>query len=197
MRKLWAWGLTAALFVALTVSSGWARDDDEDDNTPTKPPPRPTIRWSRYFANMNASTPLKPEPKKPEGKQKKDSAKKPVENSKPLTVADRTAAERAREEMVLMRRLEACDKLKEIALQRNDSDLFRRAEVLDERARTTYAQRTAYLRGGKSGFESDEKTVDNYLGPAYPLKTRSPESTAHTVSGTDQASRAALKEVNP
>ena len=146
---------------------------------------------------MNASTPLKPEPKKPEGKQKKDSAKKPVENSKPPTVADRTAAERAREEMVLMRRLEACDKLKEIALQRNDSDLFRRAEVLDERARTTYAQRTAYLRGGKSGFESDEKTVDNYLGPAYPLKTRSPESTAHTVSGTDQASRAALKEVNP
>jgi hypothetical protein len=95
-----------------------------------------------------------------------------------------------------MRRLEVCDKLKEIAIRTNDAELLRKAEVLDERARTTYAQRTAYLRGTTASFESDEKTLDKYLAVTAPATSRLMDSTGHTAASTDLASQAATKGVN-
>src|SRR5437660_11234179 len=138
MRKRWAWGLAAALCLGFTASTGWAGDDD-DDSTGPKAPPRPAIRWSPYFARMAAYTEQKPAPIKPQAKPKKEPSKKQAEPAKPVKLVDDAAAERAREEANLIRRLEVCDKLKEIALRTNDQELLRRAEALDERARTTYA----------------------------------------------------------
>jgi hypothetical protein len=189
MRKLLAWGFAGVLVASLAVANARAGDDDED--TPEKPAPRPFIRWSRYFAGMNASTQPKPEPPKPAAK-KKETSKKPAETAKPKPAVDEAAAARVQEEATLMRRLEVCDKLKEIALRTNDNALFRKAEVLDEQARAAYAQRTAMARGGR--FETDEKTVEKYLSSAPPLNAPAPESTAHTVSVRDAAGRAELKE---
>ena len=59
--------------------------------------------------------------------------------------------------------MQVCDKLKEIAIRTNDPDLLRRAEQLEERSQACYTQRTAHLRGLVGGFESDEKTLDQYL----------------------------------
>ena len=192
MRKLLAWGFAGVLFAGLAVVSGRASDDDEE--SPQKPPPRPIIRWSPYFAGMNAYTQPKAEPARPAAR-KKDTPRKPADTAKPKPkpAVDDAAALRAREETTLMRRLEVCDKLKEIALRTNDNDLFRKAEVLDEQARAAYAQRTTVLRGGH--FETDEKTVEKYLSSAQPLNARAPESTAHTVSAKDTADRTELKEV--
>ncbi|HEV3447442.1 MAG TPA: hypothetical protein VG099_22565 [Gemmataceae bacterium] len=192
MRKLWAWGLATVLCAGLAASNARARDDD-DDTSQAKPPPRPAIRWSHYFAGMETYTQPKPEAVKPAAKPKQQTAHKPAENPKPKNPAHEAASERAREEAILMRRLEVCDKLKEIALRTNDGELFRRAEVLDERARTTYAQRTSYL-GGNGGLATDTMALDRNLEAVYP-KTRAPESTAHTVADGN-SSRASDREVN-
>lgn len=184
------------MVLGLAASRGLARDDD-DDTSAMKPPPRPAIRWSHYFAGMETYTQPKPEPvKKPAAKSKKDTAKKAAETPKPKNPANEAANERAREEAILMRRLEVCDKLKEIALRTNDGDLFRRAEVLDERARTAYAQRTSILRSGSGGPQMDGTMLDKDFGFVYP-KTRSPESTAHTVADGGDASRTSNRGVNP
>jgi hypothetical protein len=66
MRKLLAWGFAGVLFAGLAVVSGRASDDDEE--SPPKPPPRPFIRWSPYFAGLNARTEPRPEPAKPAAK---------------------------------------------------------------------------------------------------------------------------------
>jgi hypothetical protein len=192
MGKLLAWGIAGVLFAGLAVSSGRAGDDD-DDNYQQKAPPRPFIRWSPYFAGMNSSSQTKPESAKPADKSKKEVAKKSADSAKAKPVVDEAAALRTREETTLMRRLEICDKLKEIALRTSDNDLFRQAEQLDEQARAAYTQRTASARGGR--FESDEKAVDKYLGSSQPLKSRAPESSAHTVTANDRAGRAESKEV--
>src|ERR1700719_4262864 len=132
MRKLWAWGLATVLCAGLAASNAWAKDDDDDDSSQAKPPPRPAIRWSHYFAGMETYSQPKPETAKPAAKPKKQTSKTPVEKPPPKNPAHEAASERAREEAILMRRLEVCDKLKEIALPTNDGELFRRAEVLDE-----------------------------------------------------------------
>jgi hypothetical protein len=142
---------------------------------------------------METYTQPRPEAVKPAAKPKQQTARKPAENPKPKNPAHEAASERAREEAILMRRLEVCDKLKEIALRTNDGELFRRAEVLDERARTTYAQRTSYL-GGNGGLAADTMALDRNLEVVYP-KTRAPESTAHTVADGNP-SRASDREVN-
>ncbi len=188
LRTLLPWGFAGLFIVSLAVANARAGDDDEE--AAEKPAPRPFIRWSHYFAGMNASTQPKPEPAKPA--KKKEAAKKPAEAAKPKPAVDEAAVARVQEEATLMRRLEVCDKLKEIALRTNDNALFRKAEVLDEQARAAYAQRTATARGGR--FETDEKTVEKYLSSAPPLNAPAPESTAHTVSARDAAGRAELKE---
>jgi hypothetical protein len=193
MRKLWVCGLATVLCAGLAASNAWAKDDDDDDSSQAKPPPRPAIRWSHYFAGMETYSQPKPETAKPAAKPKKQTSKTPVEKPPPKNPAHEAASERAREEAILMRRLEVCDKLKEIALRTNDGELFRRAEVLDERARTTYAQRTSYL-GGNGGLATDTVALDRNLDTVYP-KTRAPESTAHTVADGN-SSRASDREVN-
>jgi hypothetical protein len=134
----------------------------------------------------------KPAPKKPETKPKRESAKKSAAPSKPATVVDEAAAERAREEAILMRRLQVCDRLTEIAIRTNDTDLLHRAEALDERARTAYAQRTAYLRGSSATAESDGRVLERMASAS----TRATDAAGYSVPGTDRA-RTGVKEVNP
>ena len=81
MRRRWAWGLAAVLVIGVTASRGLARDDDDEDTSQMKPPPRPAIRWSHYFAEMETYAQPKPGAKKPAAKPKKDTAKKPAETA--------------------------------------------------------------------------------------------------------------------
>ena len=134
----------------------------------------------------------KPPPRKPD-KPKKDAAKKPVPPSQPVPTVDPMNAERTRAEAALMRRLEVCDKLKEIALRNNDAELLRKAEQLDERVRSAYVQHTGNL---PSTFESDEKTLAKHLGSANANGKGSSQAAARTVPGSDRTSQASIKEVN-
>jgi hypothetical protein len=192
MRKLRVWGLTAALVAGLATAAAQAGDDPEDATEAKPAPKQSSFRWSPGFAKMMGLDQKKPEPKKTPPK-KKAEAKKPDPPSKPATVVDEAAAERAREEANLIRRLQVSDRLKEVALKYSDNELLRQAEALDERARTAYAQRTAYLRGVHAGSEADEKTLDKYLGPRSAATMQPSENQSYTVPSNAQA---AVKEVN-
>ncbi len=192
MRNLAAWGLAASLVAGLGATLARAADDGVEGSNAGSSVRGPTWQWKPFGNWFGSSEPTKPAEKKPPPKPEATAVKKPTDLVKPPSLVDEAVAKRGHEETVLLRRLEACDKLREIAIQTKDDDLLRRAEQLEERAQAAYAQRTANLRGG--GFESDEKTIDRYLGAG---KARSAESDAYTVRGTDRSSRAAVEEVKP
>lgn len=193
MRTLMSWGLAASLIMGLGAAA--ARADDESEGSSAKPSARaPTWQWKPLEALFGPKEAKPPPEKKTPAKPEAPAAKKPSAPAKPVAIVDEAATRRSREEANLLRRLLACDKLREIAIQTNDNDLLRRVDELEERVQTTYAQRTADLRGGTGSFESDEKTIDKYLGAG---KARSADSSAYTVSGKDHSSRAAVEETKP
>jgi hypothetical protein len=192
MRKLVAWGFSAALFVGIGSAIVLA-GEDEDSVTPVKP----AIRWSPWAAKMlGIDQSPKPMPKKPAAKSKKETAKKTETAAKPVVVKDDGASTRPREEAALLRRLEACDKLTEIAISRGDNTLLRRAEELNQRIWAAYSRKSGDRPEPQSNFESDEAAIERLLGPeteTRPGQTR----ISQAVRNPDKNIRAAAKEVNP
>jgi hypothetical protein len=187
MRKLVAWGFSAALLVGLGTSA--AKGGDDADGVP---PARPAIRWSPWAARvLGIDQRLKPVPKKSTAKAKKDTDKKNVSASKP-SPKDDGAALRAREETALLRRLEACDKLTEIATRNNDTVLLHKAEDLNQRAWAAYNQKMGSKGDSASSFESDEAAIERLLGPDAEGRTA-----ASPLRNPDRNAQAAAKEVNP
>jgi hypothetical protein len=194
MRKLTMWGLPAALIVGLGAAVALAGEQGTEDSD-AKQPARPFIRWSPWVTRMMATPPptqRAPAPK-PKPKPEKQTAKKAPPPSKPTPVVQQAAGERAREEAALMRRLEVCDKLTEIAVRTNDTELLHRAEQLDERVRTTYSRRTSSLPVEKGAFQSDKQVLDKHLGQRSDAKKRDADAFGYAVPGNDR--RAAAKEV--
>jgi hypothetical protein len=197
MRKAGAWGLTATLVAGLAAVAAGAADDDAGSSGPKYYSPAPTWQWKPFGGwsppkfDMDEKKPVE---KKPLPRTEPTTVKKTNAPAKTASIVDEAAAERSRQEAALLRRLQVCDKLKEIAIRTNDYELLRRAEELEERAQACYVQRTARLQGLAGRFESDEKTLDRYLqsGPS-----RSSLAAPHTESSDDRSSRAATKEVLP
>jgi hypothetical protein len=129
----WTW------IIALSVGfglAGLARGDD--DAKPAK-----TGNWfTRLFTRDSA-------PKKKENGAKKDDA------------APSAALLRQKAYWEWQRRLEVCDKLKQIAFETGDKDLDRKADALDQRAWDVYVQRTG---GPKGDLSPDEQFLEGRLG---------------------------------
>jgi hypothetical protein len=198
MRKPRKWVVTAMLVAGLAAGRALAGDDDtaSSSSSDTSPPPRQSsFRWSPTFARMFQLDQPKPPPRRPDPP-KKETARK-SDSPKAAPPADSAITERSKAEAALIRRLEVCDKLKEIALRSNDTELFHRAEKLDEQARTAYMRRTANLSETAAHFESDEKTLDRHLSATgKPSDRLSPDATATAALGNASNAPAAAKEVS-
>lgn len=190
MRKVAAWGLAAIMAVGQGAAVVGAAED-EAGGTSAPSARASTWHWRPIIGGFGSKEEKKATDKKPLPTSGHTPAKKPIA---PASVLDEAAAERGREEAALLRRLQACDKLKEMALRTNDNDLLRLAEQLEERAQKVYAHRTARLAGGAGSFESDETTVNYYRGAG---KSRSVATSPYTVSGNDHRSRSAATEDKP
>jgi hypothetical protein len=190
MRKIAAWGLGASLLVALATATTGAADDI-DGTSMRSPAWGPTWQWKPFSTSASSKEDLRPIEKKPTLKSQTTEKRPPP--VKPERAVDQ-AAGRSREEAALFRRLQACDKLKDIAMRTDDKDLLRRAEQLEERAQAAYRQRTGPLHGRADRFESDEKTIDRFLGGG---KSGPKEAVSYTVRGTDHSNESAGKEVKP
>jgi hypothetical protein len=156
MRKLLACGLAAALVWGLASGGIRAGDDDAEDSD-ARPAPRPFIRWSPVFARMVAidttSSPEKPAAKDNKAARAKDDIKKSTKTETPAARA------RSREEMALIRRLEVCDKLMEVAIRTEDRELENRVYELQARAQAVYARNAAAIEN-KIRPDTADKSAD-------------------------------------
>jgi hypothetical protein len=86
---------------------------------------------------------------------------------------------RAQAEANYMRRLEVCDKLREVAMQNGDQELLNRVDQLQTRAKDAYVQRTNRLDSVPDSF--DEQSLAKNLAPKTgsltPLTTIAGKST--------------------
>ncbi|HLN30736.1 MAG TPA: hypothetical protein VK395_23550 [Gemmataceae bacterium] len=197
MRGLATCVLAIALGAGICASSLHAADDDDTDSAKAKPSPSPLgFHWDPVFAHAVGMDQNPTPQKKPPDKTPKPAAKKTDTAHKLVSVAEQTAALRAREEAALLRRLAVCDKLKEIALRTNDNDLLRHAEELDERARMTYSLHTAMLKNVNVATNMDEQILERHLGTPAAAKGSLEEAAVYTASGTDQTGRAVVREEN-
>ncbi|HEY1859652.1 MAG TPA: hypothetical protein VGG61_04825, partial [Gemmataceae bacterium] len=148
------WGLGAALLLAWGATQ--ARAIDEEGEPGKRPVLRPTERpglIDKLF-DLGSSAPAK----KPDSKASKKDA-----GDKANTAAAPAMTEQARQEAALLRRIDVCDKLRQIALETNNNELDQLAQELDARARAVYAQRTARLKTSAQATDLDEKILDRKL----------------------------------
>jgi hypothetical protein len=184
-------GLGAALVLAWGATQ--AKAIDEDGKPGTRPVVRPLDRpglidkAAKLFDFGTPAPEKKPANKAPD---KKDAPKSTdgagADAVKPAVAAPTT--EQARQEAALLRRLEVCDKLREIALETNNKELDQLAQELDDRARAVYAQRTARLKTNTNASQLEEQILDKKLGiePMNPETMPSAKTNAGRTGNADK-----------
>jgi hypothetical protein len=150
------------LLIGLGVAVGQTRAADEDDDKPAAAPKAKYGRGpglvQRLFQSNEKPADKKPAANKPKATDEKQAEKKPV------SAPEGAVAVRAKEEAAWIRRLQVCDRLKNLANQNNDDELYRQAEELEQRAWAVYLQRTAHLPASNATSETDEQILDRHLG---------------------------------
>jgi hypothetical protein len=143
MHHLRAWGVLALL----AILGGTAAAADPDESVPAN-----YDRGAAAFTRWNAG---RVEPPKPPPVSPQVAAAKARER-------DTAAAVRAQEEANLLRRLAACNRLRELAVQTGDESLEQLADELEKKAGTVFTARTTALAGGREpGADSDARVAAN------------------------------------
>jgi hypothetical protein len=124
--------------------------------------------------------------KAPAAEKKPEKEKLPPQTVTPrhAPVTDDAATVRAREEAALLRRMEVCDKLKQIAEHDGDAELGRLAEQLEQRANNLYFQRIAHLPASRATPDLDEYLLDKHEQKSG-LDTMPSSPLPHAVPGAD------------
>ena len=194
MRRLAILGLGAALLLGWGPA-GRAEPDDGDDA------PKPAVNndtganaWGGHliFGSRRPAPARTPPPKRAKDKP----PAKTGAATKSAPTGDDASGVRAREEAALLRRMEVCLKLKQIAERTNDAELERLAEQLDQRANDVYFHRIATLPASHAEPDLDERLLgqhDELTNAGMPLP---PTATTHTVPSPDSR-RAAAREEEP
>lgn len=104
--------------------------------------------WPSLFGKKNSAAPEATAAE--EAPEKKDKAP---------SAAQSPGGRRVLAQNAWLRRLEVCDKLREVALRTGDEDLARQADLLEQRVWDTYVLQT----GGKSR-PIEERILDRHLG---------------------------------
>jgi hypothetical protein len=182
------WGLGAALMLAWGANQ--AKAIDEEGESGKRPILRPNERpglIDKWFDLGTTGTSKKPAPK---ASTKKDAAKSNDGSGNDATkpAAGGATTEQARQEAALLRRLEVCDKLREIALETNNKELDQLAQELDDRARAVYAQRTTRLKTNTNSSQLEEQILDKKLGiePMNPENTPAAKTNAGRTGKADK-----------
>jgi hypothetical protein len=131
MYRLRIWAVVATL----AILGGIAAAADPDETVQFE-----YDRGAAGFARWNGGH---PEPPKPPPVSPQVAAAKARER-------DTAAAIRAQEQANLIRRLAACDRLRELAVQTGDESLEKLADELEKKADTVFKARTSVLADGRS-----------------------------------------------
>lgn len=137
MDRLRAWGVLA--LVAGFAGGAMAADPDEL--------PVNYDRGAAAFARWNAGSSERP----------KSLAVPPQVAAARAKALDTQAAVRAQEEANFLRRLAACDRLRQLALDTGDDSLEKLADDLQQKAESVFKVRTANLAMGKVDGDADAR----------------------------------------
>jgi hypothetical protein len=188
MRQLIAWGLTASLLVGWGTLVARGADDDATDL-----PPKKVHYGQRGLLDDVFGGPAKPAAKKPSSRLAKTASqhgdKAEIKDETPLADA---ATPRSQEETNWLRRMDACDVLKRIAMESNDTELLHRAEQLNERAWKIYVQRTGAKTASTTALDTEEKMLEQKLQAEAP-----PAGRKAADSSRELKNRSALLEGKP
>ena len=165
-RSTWTWILTLVLGLGLAALAH-AQDDEAG--------PVKTGNWfTRLFQRDGAA-------KKKDTEAKKDDATPAPPSPAPL---------RQKAYLEWQRRIEVCEKLKQIALETGDQELSRKADALDQRAWDVYVQRT----GGPKGSLSPGESLEGRLGMEAAQPSRGPGLAGGSASLTVDGRTAVRKD---
>lgn len=127
MRRVGSWVVAAALIVGLGAAVAAADDADGD----AKAASAKSGWWSGWFGD------------KPKAKTEKKSA---VEDAPAVPSGVQMAvAEQQRQMNAALRRMQVCERLRQVAVQTGNADLERQANEMDARAWEVYRHQTAHL----------------------------------------------------
>jgi hypothetical protein len=161
MRRRFAGGVAAVLWVGLAVSAAGAGDGGDLHSLP---PPKEGSSWLPLWMGGRRDRPEPMKPQAPEkadkpDKDKADKAAAPAPRPQP----NDPAAVQARELNAYWRRMEVCDRLMEYAVDTNNEELQRQADELQQRTFAVYQRRTLHA-GGSPKLDADEAALDQRLG---------------------------------
>jgi hypothetical protein len=168
MRRLGA-GVLAAALLGTVVTVAAAQDEGDAKEVPVDRAP-----WKAHSASSK--------PKASPAADKKAPAAKPSGPSK----AERTAEEQAQQRNALLRRLQVCNRLRQVAQEKGDAELESRADALEAQAWDVYQRQAARLGLAAS---PDEATLQKQLDTVTAL----PGEGAQRGAVREDARRAALK----
>lgn len=137
MRRVGAWGMAAALVVGLGAAAAGAGEPDGN----ARPEPRGLL--SGLFGD------------KPKPKAKTETKPTADERPAPSRTTEAVIFEQQRQMNALLRRMQVCDRLRQIAEQTGNDELMRQADVLETRAEEVYRQQTAQLPLPSQSPEAD------------------------------------------
>jgi hypothetical protein len=178
LRRLGVWGLGTALLLAGGTAVPAASDDGDDSAAK----PAATSSWFGHLFG-SPSPPKKPDKDKDKDKDKEKLPPKTVPTPH-APARNEAALIRAREEEALLRRLEVCDKLKQIAERTGDEELGKMAEQLDGRARDLYFQRIAHLPASRATPDLDALNEDRHVERSG-VESMPSKPLPHAVSGAE------------
>ncbi|MFN4257993.1 MAG: hypothetical protein ACK4RK_01750 [Gemmataceae bacterium] len=174
----------------MILLSAAAKPRGGQDHDDAKPSRRTTPGLFKRWFGAKDQKQTQPEPAKRD-QQAKD---QPEEQEESLS---NSAAEREQELNTLLRRLEVCDRLRDIAFQTQDEKLTRLADELDRRANAAYTRRTT-VPGQRPIFESDEQILEDHLGAEADLRELLTEERGMAAGPQDQRNgRAAARGRKP
>ncbi len=193
MRDPRRWAVSAVLLLGLGASLA-AGADREDRTRYPKPPTEPESSWGwvnpmNWFGGKEKE---KPAPKK----DRKD-AKKDARKEAPLpSPAEEARQRQARAEADFWRRVEVCDKLREIALRKDDATMLQRVEELSERVYAVYLQRSGgRIPAGDVELDPELRRLDSMKDAEAAFRRRPAEEPVYSVTSDSKERRTAIKEV--
>ena len=159
-RKWWALGTAVVLGWSAALAAA-----DEDGTPQRRPFVRPNERPGIIdkLLDLGSDTTDK---KSDKNADKKDAPKKTDKTGTvpPNPSLSPAASARAREQAAFQRRVAVCDRLREIAIETNNTELDQLAQELNARAWAVYKQRTAKLEAPAKEKDLDEQILDKKLG---------------------------------
>jgi hypothetical protein len=173
-------------------------DDDNSSARWKAEKPRPQGLLGKLFAPKESAEEAPAKPAKPATG--RESSSRPMTYNRPpiprTSSKGDVVGQLAKERENYLRRLQVCQRIRDIAQETGNTALEKEADQLEERASTIYQQRAARLLSTDVEMTTSSKVAEEKLltEPALPKLPRNDTAQIHTIKGSGTSATTAEKE---